>query len=298
MPTLKSWIYAARLRTLPLAFASIFMGTALAAGDGSFDGVVFALALLTTLFYQVLSNYANDYGDGLRGTDDNRVGEQRAVASGAISSQQMQRAVWLFALLSIASGTTLSFLAAQGNTTVAYWFTGLGLLAVLAAIGYTMGKVSYGYRGLGDLAVLIFFGGVGVGGSYFLQTLVWDPLVLLPAASLGLLANAVLNLNNMRDLENDRLHGKHTLALRFGLKGAKVYHALLLLLAFDAAFLYNRLHPASVWQNLYFLALPLLVINLRKVLKAQQPKNFEPLLKQMALSTLFFALCFGLGRMI
>ncbi len=299
MSNLKVWVKAARLRTLPLAFASIILGTALAAARGHFDGFSFFLALLTTLFYQVLSNYANDYGDGIRGTDDNRVGEQRAIASGLISAKAMKNAVILFAILSFISGTTLSFWASRNsNILIAYFFTFLGILAIFAAIKYTVGKKAYGYSGLGDLSVLVFFGWVGVGGSFFLQSLIWDFDILLPASAIGFLAMAVLNLNNMRDIESDRIAGKNTLALQLGLEKAKIYHALLLILAFDFAFIYNRLNPTAIWQNLYFLSLPFLIVNLLKVRKASLAKDFEPLLKQMALTTLLFAVTYGLGKLL
>ncbi len=296
---IKVWIAAARLRTLPLAFASIFLGSMLALSRGYFDFWIFFLALLTTLFYQVLSNYANDYGDGVKGTDNNRVGEARAIASGLISAQDMRKAVWLFTALSILSGTLLSFYACRD---LGLWyqlgFTALGLLATWAAISYTVGDRAYGYSGLGDLFVLIFFGFVGVGGSFFLQSGDWDSYVLLPGASIGFLAMAVLNLNNMRDREGDAQSGKKTLAIRLGERGAKAYHTLLLVFAFDLAFLYNRIYPSSFWQNLYFLSLPLILLNLRKVLKAQGPKDYEPLLKQLALTSLLFALLFGLGKVL
>jgi 1,4-dihydroxy-2-naphthoate octaprenyltransferase len=299
MLALKVWIKAARLRTLPLAFASIILGTALGAARGEFDGITFFLALLTTLFYQVLSNYANDYGDGVKGTDDERVGEQRAIASGLISPLAMKKAVILFSILAFISGTSLSFWSARNHAIeISLLFTALGLLAIYAAIKYTVGDKAYGYNGLGDLSVLVFFGWLGVGGSFFLQTLIWDFDILLPASAIGFLAMAVLNLNNMRDLESDAKAGKNTLALKLGLPKAKIYHTLLLILAFDFAFLYNRFNPSSFWQNLYFLSLPLLILNLTKVRKAARAKDFEPLLKQMALTTLFFAVTYGIGKLL
>lgn len=295
----KVWIQAARLRTLPLAFASIILGNFLAYSKGHFDVWVFSLALITTLCYQILSNYANDYGDGVKGTDANRVGEARATASGLIPVPVMKRAVIIFTLLSILSGTLLSIYACRKlGWEYQLGFSLLGLFATWAAINYTMGDKAYGYAGLGDLFVLIFFGFVGVGGSYYIQTGVWTYDVLLPASSLGLMAIAVLNLNNMRDREGDAKSGKRTLALRLGEKGAKAYHALLLIIAFDASFLYNRLNPSSFWQNLYFLTVPLLILNLLKVLKANRPQDYEPLLKQMAITSLLFALLFGLGKII
>ncbi len=299
MPKFKDWIAAARLRTLPLAFASIFLGSMLAASQGYFSLSVFFLSLFTTLCYQVLSNYANDYGDGTKGTDDQRKGEQRAVAAGIISAQQMRSAVRLFVFLSLLSGTSLSFIACQ-ELGIEYQlgFTILGIFATWSAVNYTVGDSAYGYKGLGDLFVLIFFGFVGVGGSYFLQSQSWQWSILLPGTSLGFFAMAVLNLNNMRDRETDAASGKQTLALTLGEQGAKAYHTLLLILGFDAAFLYNRLEPSGFWQNLYFLSLPFLILNLLSVLKAQRPEDYEPLLKRMALTTLFFSILFGLGKLL
>ena len=297
--TLKPWIAAARLRTLPLAFSSIILGTCLSAARGSFDTLIFILCLLTTLFYQILSNYANDYGDGIKGTDDSRIGEQRAIATGAITLSAMRRAITLFALLSFVSGTVLSVLA-TGNMDiwVTVTFILLGLLAILAAITYTVGNRAYGYYGLGDLAVLLFFGVVGVGGSYFLQAGSLDWEVLLPALATGFLAVGVLNLNNMRDIDTDRQNGKNTLAVHFGLRGAKVYHLILIVLAFDLAFVYNLIVDGSFWQNLYWLVLPLLLLNLNAALRARSPEDFEPLLKVLAITTLLFSLLFGIGQIL
>lgn len=299
MPNFKVWVAAARLRTLPLAFASIILGSFLAASEASFDWFVFVLSLLTTLFYQVLSNFANDYGDGTKGTDADRKGEARAVASGFISAEAMKSAMRLFVFLSLVSGTVLSFWACRElGFNFQIGFTALGILATWSAVNYTVGDSAYGYKGLGDLFVLLFFGFVGVGGSYFLQTQDWNWLVLLPGTSLGFFAMAVLNLNNMRDRETDSKSGKQTLALSLGEQGAKAYHTLLLILGFDAAFLYNRLMPTSFWQNLYFISLPFLVLNLWTVLKAKGPEDYEPLLKKMALTTLLFAVLFGLGKVL
>lgn len=296
---LNSWIKAARLRTLPLAFSSIILGTCLAASHGHFDGLIFLLTLLTTLSYQILSNYANDYGDGMKGTDASRTGEQRAVASGLISARAMRGAVVLFALLSAVLGTVLSIWATRGLPAIVTWgFVLLGLLAIVAAITYTVGRKAYGYHGLGDISVYLFFGLVGVGGSYFLQANMLPWGILLPASSVGLLSAGVLNLNNMRDIHSDRQAGKKTLAVLLGLRGAKLYHLLLIVLAFDCAFLYNMLHPGSFWRHLYWLSLPLLLLNLRAALKAQKPEDFEPLLKVLAITTLLFALLFGIGWVI
>lgn len=296
---IQAWIQAARLRTLPLALSSIIIGTGLAYDQGDFDAGILGLTLLTTLLYQVLSNYANDFGDGIRGTDAARIGEQRAVASGTISVTQMKRAVYITAALAFISGTALSIWATrEADLAITLLFLGLGFLAILAAIFYTVGKQAYGYNGLGDLFVLLFFGGLGVLGSFYLQTLRWDSLIILPAASAGLLATAVLNVNNMRDRLSDWEHGKRTLAVRLGHRGAKLYQGILLVGGFDLAFLYNRLRPDDIYQNLYFLSLIPLVYHLYRVLGAEKPQDFEPLLKQMALTTLLFSLLFTLGRVL
>lgn len=296
---LAPWIAAARLRTLPLAFSSIILGTCLAASHGHYNVWVFVLCLLTTLCYQVLSNYANDYGDGVKGTDADRVGEKRAVASGDITARQMKKAVWLFAILSFVFGTWLSIIATHGlPLVVTLGFIGLGVLAIVAAITYTVGRRAYGYRGLGDISVLIFFGIVGVVGSYFLQTNSISKAVFMPATAVGFLAIGVLNLNNMRDLESDKQHGKKTLPVLMGLKAAKVYHGFLLILAFDLAYVYNVIEKTSFWGNLYFISIPFLVMNLLQVSKAQTAEQFEPLLKRLAITTLLFSLTFGIGQVL
>mgnify|MGYP000539549695 CR=1 FL=1 len=296
---MKHWIAAARLRTLPLAFSSIILGSCLAASAGGFSWMVLVLCLLTTLCYQILSNYANDYGDGVKGTDDNRIGEKRAVAAGIISPVQMKKAVILFSILSLIFGTALSIIATQGQSIyITLLFIVLGILAVIAAITYTVGDKAYGYRGFGDVFVLLFFGYVGVVGSYFLQSNEWNWLVFLPASSLGFLAMGVLNLNNMRDIKTDAENGKRTLPVILGLRKAKYYHGFLIILAFDCAFVYNGLEEGSAWQNLYFISLPLLLIGLVRVRKSFEPEDFEPQLKVLALTTLLFALSFGLGQVL
>lgn len=293
---LKVWIQAARLRTLPLAFSCIILGNFLAAAQGFFRWEILVLSLLTTLFFQVLSNYANDYGDGVKGTDDQRVGEKRMVGAGQVSSQQMKKVVYLFVTLSFISSTLLSYLALiRIGWPLVLLFIALGCLAILSAVFYTVGDTAYGYRGLGDLFVLIFFGWVGVGGSYFIQTASMDWFILLPASSVGLLAVGVLNLNNMRDIKTDELAGKKSLPVRIGLPYAKIYHIALMLLAIDLAFIYSNSHGGGSWRHLYWITLPLILWNLWSVSKAWKAQDFEPLLKRLALTTLLFSLTFGLG---
>ncbi|WP_313308110.1 1,4-dihydroxy-2-naphthoate octaprenyltransferase, partial [Epilithonimonas hominis] len=233
---MKHWIQAARLRTLPLSLSGIIMGAFIAKWrlsqeGGVWDWRVFALALLVTLFYQILSNFANDYGDGVKGTDKNRIGEaeQRAVASGKITATQMRNAVILLSILSFAATVALLYVAFYPANIREFWiFIGLGIACILAAIGYTVGKKPYGYLGLGDIFVFIFFGLVSVCGSYFLFTKTFDCDILIPASAIGMLSMAVLNLNNMRDIVNDELSGKKTFALRLGYKKAMIYEIILL----------------------------------------------------------------------
>jgi 1,4-dihydroxy-2-naphthoate octaprenyltransferase len=296
---IKHWIAAARLRTLPLAFSSIILGTCLAASKGSFDVLVFVLSLLTTLCYQVLSNYANDYGDGVKGTDDNRKGEQRAVAAGIISPKQMKNAVILFSILSFVFGTWLSIVATfKMDLWVTILFIVLGILAIVAAITYTVGAKAYGYKGWGDVFVLLFFGHVGVVGSYFLQynQISWD--IFLPATAVGFLAMGVLNLNNMRDIETDKEHGKRTIPVLIGLQKAKFYHGALIILALDLAYIYNKINPISLWQNLFFVTIPMLIAGLFRVRKSFTPEDFEPQLKILAITTLLFSITLGIGQIL
>lgn len=291
---IKSWIAAARLRTLPLAFSCIILGNFLAYSTGQFRWSILIWSLLTTLLYQVLSNFANDYGDGVKGTDDEREGEKRAVASGDITASGMKKAVVLFAILSWLSGAWLSYLGTTSDL-VFYIFLGLNTAAVVSAIRYTVGGSAYGYRGLGDVYVILFFGLIGVLGSYYLQTGSINYSVLLPGFAVGMLATGVLNLNNMRDIENDKKHGKRTVPVRIGLKSAKVYHTVLLLGSQLLMAAYVFLEAQSNWAWLFALISPLVVIQWRKAMRATTPSEFDPLLKPLAIGTLFFTLITGVA---
>ncbi|TAH16240.1 MAG: 1,4-dihydroxy-2-naphthoate polyprenyltransferase [Runella slithyformis] len=298
---MNSWVSAARPRTLPLALSSILMGNFLAAAANQFDWAIGALACLTTILLQVLSNLANDYGDAVNGKDtDARVGPARAVQSGAISAEAMRRAMGLFALLSLGAGVGLLYVALQNATAQTFWvFLGIGVLAIVAAVTYTAGKNPYGYVGLGDLSVLVFFGWVGVLGSYYLQTQRIDFTLLLPASSCGLFAVGVLNLNNMRDIESDALTGKRSIPVRLGRAKSVVYHWLLLLIgmACSVGFLFIN-QPTKPLQWLFLLSFPLFIRNGMVVSKTQNPRDLDPYLKQMALSTLLFVLLFGIGLLM
>jgi 1,4-dihydroxy-2-naphthoate octaprenyltransferase len=301
------WIKAARLRTLPLSISGIIMGSFIARwkllqNGETWDWTIFALALLVTLLYQVLSNYANDYGDGVKGTDKNRIGEaeQRAVASGKISASQMRNAVILFAILSLVATFYLLYKAFFPNfINEFYTFIGLGVACILAAIGYTVGKKPYGYLGLGDIMVFIFFGLVSVCGSYFLFTKSFDWDILLPASAIGLLSAAVLNLNNMRDIENDEKSGKKTLALRLGFKNAMIYEMIILVLPPILVLMYmmiNHLQEQGKYYAFIFFVTVFPLMSLRrKIMAVKEPKELDPFLKQVAMITFVMSILVAIG---
>ncbi|MFN8355616.1 MAG: 1,4-dihydroxy-2-naphthoate polyprenyltransferase [Spirosomataceae bacterium] len=294
------WIQAARPRTLPLALSSILMGSFLAASTGQFSWKIFGLAALTTVLLQVLSNFANDYGDAVSGIDnDTRKVAQRAVQSGKITRTQMRNAIIVSAGLALVSGLWLLYEALQGATIQTFLaFLGLGLLAIVAAITYTVGKRPYGYMGLGDLSVLIFFGWLGVLGTYYLHTHSLNELLLLPATSCGLFAVGVLNINNIRDIENDARNGKNSIPVRLGKEKAVVYQWLLLMIGFVCAVVYTLLMGNSWIHWIFLISLPLLIKIGRGVAAGQQPADIDPYLKQMALTTLLFVVTFGLGQIL
>ena len=289
-----------RPRTLPLALSCIALGTFLAAAADAYSWPITTLCLLTAVFLQILSNLANDYGDSIHGADHvQREGPQRAVQSGQISAETMKRAMILFAGLSGVSGLLLLWLAfgAEGLLGLLI-FVLLGGAAIWAAVNYTSGSRPYGYAGWGDLFVLIFFGWVGVLGPYFLMAQRLDWLLLLPATSCGLLAVAVLNVNNIRDIESDRQAGKFSIPVRLGPERARLYHWILLATAVFLATLYVLLIFTSYWAFLFLLAVPLLVRNGTAVQQTFSPLALNPLLKQMVLSALAFNILLGLGLIL
>ena len=277
--TLSIWLDAARPKTLPLALVSILTGSVLAYANGQYSIVIAVMAFITATLLQVLSNLANDYGDTQKGTDnEQRIGPLRAMQSGAITSQQMQYAITFNIILTIISGLTLVLYALDSFESIVA-FIGLGITAILASITYTMGKRPYGYVGLGDISVFIFFGLLGVAGTYFLHTGHLDPSLILPAIGCGLFAVAVLNINNMRDIENDRACGKRTMAVRLGQNKAKYYHLFLLsiaLLVFTIALIKFN---SPLWVNLPFL-ISIYVVSCHALVvwRAKQPVEFAPMM--------------------
>jgi 1,4-dihydroxy-2-naphthoate octaprenyltransferase len=294
-----AWMQAIRLRTLPLALASIAMGSFLAADEGLFNSSIFILATITTIFLQILSNLANDYGDSLHGADSiQREGPKRSVQSGIISAGSMKAAIIITAILSLVSGTLLLFIAIVNKNSTFFIFLLLGISAILAAMGYTMGKNPYGYSGLGDLFVLLFFGLVGVLGTCFLFTGYLNDYHILPALTSGLFATAVLNVNNIRDIESDALAGKKSIPVRLGRKKAVFYHWFLLGTGFALAVIYVLISYDSPFQFLFILTLPLFIQNGIDVQNKRSASELDPSLKKMAISSLIFTLLFGIGMLI
>ena len=302
MTKLQSWLYAFRLRTLPLAFSSIITGSSLAYVDNreNFNWLVFALCLITTLLLQILSNLANDYGDSEKGTDnDERIGPKRAVQQGLLSFAEIKRGIVVTVVLCLVFGSALVNEATKGlNLNYSIFFFLLGLAAITAAIKYTVGKGAYGYMGLGDVFVLLFFGIVGVGGSYYLMAHQIHYSVLLPAFSIGAFASGVLNLNNLRDRESDAKAGKNSLVVKVGTANAKKYHTGLIILGFVAAIAFVVLNFTSSMQLLFIITVPLFRRHLVAVRAIEDPKEFDPLLKQLAIGTFIFSILFAVGIIV
>lgn len=295
---IKPWISAARLRTLPLALSSIITGSACAVYYENFKWSIAILAVLTTVLLQVLSNYANDYGDAISGKDnENRIGPKRAVASGEISKEDMKKGVIVFAVLSLISGIVLLLIAFQSLLLIASFLL-IGLAAIAAAIKYTVGKNPYGYNGLGDLFVFIFFGIVGVGGTYFLFSKQYQYMIILPSICIGLLSVAVLNFNNMRDIENDKQTGKNTLAVQLGLQNAKMYQYVIILIAFFSIIAFAFFNNFELKQYTFLIVAPLFAQMLKKIIRINKPVEFDPYLKKTAIGTFLLSILFLIGIII
>jgi 1,4-dihydroxy-2-naphthoate octaprenyltransferase len=297
---LKPWIIAARLRTLPLAVSNILLGSFLAYNQGKFSIIILLLGLATAVFLQVLSNFANDYGDFINGADEKRISKyERVLQSGKISPKQMRWMLIILTLLTFVTGISLIIFAANALGTIALVvFFGIGILCIIAAITYTIGKKPYGYIGIGDIAVFIFFGIVGVCGIYVLQTRQWDWHVLLPAASFGLLSVGVLNINNIRDLESDRISGKKTLVVRIGLEKAKIYHTWLILIAVILGIVSTLLDFHSAFQLLYLLTIPFFIMNVYRVRSSKYSGMLDDELRNLSLTAFFFSVTYGLGLIL
>lgn len=295
-PGLKIWLSAFRLRTLPLGVASILAGSFTAALYGEFQLLIAILALLTTFFLQILSNLANDYGDAKSGADnENRIGPIRTVQSGQIAPQQMKKAVIIFIILSLFCGTALIVAGTVDkvfSTSVIFFI--LGIAAIAASIKYTIGKKPYGYRGFGDIFVFLFFGLAGVMGTFYLHAGFLKTEILLPAVTLGLFSTAALNINNMRDRENDKRTGKMTFVVKIGSSSAKVYHFFLITGGWLAMLLFAQIKAFPPTGYAFLLVLPMSVTHLIQTFR-REPGMLDPQLKLQSLSTLLFVLLYGIS---
>ena len=270
----KAWIISLRLQTLPLSCCGILLGTTLATTVGVIlDYTVFALTLITAISLQLLANLANDYGDFSKNTDnDTRLGPRRGMQLGLISPAQMRLALWLTGVFCLASGSVLLMVACNSGQEVMVFLV-LGAVSVAASLAYTLGRYAYGYYGLGDLSVLLFFGFVAVGGSYYLQVGRLDADIVIPAIGTGLLSVAVLNVNNMRDINEDGQHGKITFVVWMGLRCARYYH-LSIILAGLVALAWTAWHfshgELALW--IFALSLPLFAPHILTVLRSHCPQ--------------------------
>lgn len=288
---LKSWITAARLRTLPLSLSGILLGSAIAIKQDYWNTWIFILAILTTLFFQILSNFANDLGDSYKGADnEHRLGPIRGIQAGIITQKQMRRAIFIMIFFSLVSAIPLVIIGTQGMGTNGLWFyLGLSLLCILAAITYTVGKKAYGYHGWGDVMVFIFFGIVSVLGVYGLYTKHFDFNLILPACTIGFLSMGVLNMNNMRDIENDKRVSKKTIVVALGFKRAKIYQSALIISSFITLLIYIIL---TQWYFYIIVFLPFIILfrHLIKVWSTIIPQDLDNELKIVSLSTFGIAL--------
>ncbi|HSM62527.1 MAG TPA: 1,4-dihydroxy-2-naphthoate octaprenyltransferase [Gillisia sp.] len=296
----KTWVHAARLRTLPLSVSGIIVGTTIAVQQGYFSLVIFSLALGTTLGLQILSNFANDYGDGVKGTDnEDRIGPEREIQGGMITVREMKQGIVATAVLTLFMAILLIYSAfGQDHFIYAIIFFLLGVSAIIAAIKYTIGANAYGYKGLGDVFVFIFFGLVSVFGTYFLyaRELYWT--ALLPAAAIGMLSAGVLNLNNMRDRISDEKSGKINLVVKMGESNSKNYHYSLIFGAIFFLIIFTVLTAKELNNFIYLLAFIPLVLHLKRVVQNKDPQKLDPELKYLALTTFAIAVLFGIGLII
>lgn len=317
MTKIKAWFAAARLRTLPLSVSGIIVGASFGFSenftnhlekiDEEYGGLacsshatvlespIFWLAILVTVGFQVLSNFANDYGDGIKGTDTKRDGEKRMVASGIISPKQMKTGMFIVGIITFIFATILIFMAFRNESIIiSFVFFNLAIVSIIAAVKYTVGKKAYGYSGLGDIFVFMFFGLLSVLGSYYLFVHEINWHLLLPAIAVGLFSTAVLNLNNMRDIENDAAADKNTLVVKLGIQKAKSYHAFLLIFGMLSAIVFTVLNYREPLQFIYLIAFIPFILNLKTVFKNKESRLLDSELKKVALSTFLFAILFSI----
>ena len=294
MSKIAAWLNAARLRTLPLSVSGIVVGSALARFYGKNDLLIFMLALLTTIGFQVTSNFANDYGDGVKGTDNSdRVGPKRALQSGLLTRKELKNGILISIVICILLVVGVLYFS-FGTQQIEYFilFGVLGSLSIWAAIKYTVGTSAYGYRGFGDIFVFVFFGLLAVLGSLFLYTKFITAYAWLPAITVGALSTAVLNLNNLRDFESDKKAKKNTMIVKMGFENGKIYHYTLVAMAF-VSMLFFIVFNFEVWyQFIPLLAFVPIGIHVLKVNKTEVPQRLDPELKKLALSTFLMSFLF------
>ncbi|MBL7558811.1 1,4-dihydroxy-2-naphthoate octaprenyltransferase [Olleya sp. YSTF-M6] len=300
MNNTKKWLSAMRLRTLPLSISGIILGSCLAKLNGFFDITIFVFAILTTLSFQILSNLANDYGDGVKGTDnDDRIGPTRALQSGAITQKQMYNAIRFNVIVSIILTIILIYVSFGADSVLlGILFLIIAGFSIYAAIKYTVGDNAYGYKGKGDIFVFVFFGLISVIGSYMLYAKHVDVITLLPAISIGLLSTAVLNLNNMRDIVSDKTSNKITLAVKLGAVKAKQYHYVLIITAIILTVVFGLIYYKTPFNLIYFIAYLPLLLHLKKVNAVTNLKDFDPELKKLALTTVLLSILIGIGQLL
>jgi 1,4-dihydroxy-2-naphthoate octaprenyltransferase len=293
---IKLWISAFRFRTLPLALSGIITGYIVADDLAIAHLDIFSAAAMTAIFLQILSNLSNDYGDFVKGTDnEKRIGNMRALQSGKISPKSMLSMIFLFIALSLSSGIYLLHISLNDSFSLSFiLFFLLGIFSILAAIYYTIGKRAYGYSGLGDISVFVFFGPVAVLGSFLLHSQVQfhfekNIIALLPAISIGLLSVGVLNTNNIRDIENDAISGKMTLPVKNGLLWAKNYHLVIVVVALFAMWSY-ALISYGVYAVLVIIASFPIIKQMLQVRKLDPSPAYNALLKKLSMGTLMLVL--------
>lgn len=296
----KAWIGAMRLRTLPLSLSGIIAGSAFAHFKGSWDFNVFILAISTTILFQILSNLANDLGDGQKGTDnEQRIGPERAVQSGIISQNQMKFGVIIVSLLSFISALSLIFFSSTYLSETSVWiYIGLTILSIISAILYTVGKSAYGYHGFGDIMVFIFFGLLSVFGVYLLYGVGLDWVLICPAITIGFWSTAVLNLNNMRDIVNDELSGKRTVVVQLGQRRAKTYHFSLILVGFMSWAILNGVFILLTNSWIFAISIipsVLLYPHLIRIMEIKEPYEYDAELKKVALITFSSSVLFAIS---
>ena len=294
---MKHWIQAARLRTLPLSVSGIIVGSFYAMSQSMFNWKIILFAFTTTLGFQVVSNFANDYGDGVKGTDnEDRVGPTRAIQSGAISPKAMKKAIVLTSIVTLISALVLIYFSFKEKYLLySLVFFTLGILAIASAIRYTVGSGAYGYRGFGDVFVFVFFGLVSTLGIYFMYAKKIDLILLLPATAIGLLSVGVLNLNNMRDESSDRKANKNTIVVKIGGAKAKIYHFFLIVLAMVLMVIFAVLLHFKWEQYLFLFVYIPLIKHLIRVYKNQESRLLDPELKKLAVSTFALSVLLSLG---